>query len=254
MQLLVDIGNTHIKWAQLINGELAYYNLSTYKDRNIDLVFDECWGEICAPSAVYVANVGCENLNIELSKWISSNWLCPLHIIQSTTETAGVTNGYDIPAQLGVDRWLAVIAAHHMFKSNKSNICIFDCGTAITMDLININGLYLGGLIFPGLSLLRSSLVTNTANCNIGELKNFDINTRMVATNTSDGILLGSLSMVISLIKYQHLRLIDDLGFDPMVIITGGDAPLVVPYLSEVCHHLPHLVLEGISIMLKNNE
>lgn len=138
MRLLVDIGNTCIKWARLTEG-LMHHNSVRYKNQDIKKLLDEHWCVLDAPLEVYVANVGSHEVETALANWVAEKWLCPLHFIKSTASAAGVTNGYDFPERLGVDRWLAVIAAYNIFKTD---VCVFDCGTAITLDLVRANGLY----------------------------------------------------------------------------------------------------------------
>ncbi len=74
----------------------------------------------------------------------------------------GITNGYNDPSKLGIDRWLAILGAATQFKGQ--NLCVFNCGTAITMDIVTANGEHQGGLIFPGVQLLHRA-VTNTVGC-----------------------------------------------------------------------------------------
>jgi type III pantothenate kinase len=125
----------------------------------------------------------------------------------------------------------------------------------MTMDLINADGFYQGGLIFPGLSLLQSSLTSNTKGCpNPSSSHELIVNKQMVAKNTNDGIMLGSLYAAISIIKNQTLRLQQEFNLTPTFLITGGDAPTLIPYLSSIYQYSPMLVLEGLSLLIKNNK
>ncbi len=249
MQLLVDIGNTNIKWAQFVT-ELGSHKSIGYKNQDIQKLLNQQWGKLEKPAVVYVANVGSSDIGVELSRWVGEKWSCPLHFIKSTASAAGVTNGYDFPEQLGVDRWLAVIAAYNIFKTD---VCVFDCGTAITLDLVNAKGLYQGGLIFPGISLLQTSLVVNAAGCIATQSGNLNFNNHIVATNTNDGILLGSINAALSIIQYQRIRLTEEFHLNPTFVITGGDAPLLLLSLPSAYHYLPDLVLQGLSLLVKNN-
>jgi type III pantothenate kinase len=250
MILLVDIGNTRIKWAQF-DIELSHLGSHEYQSENLSQQIETIWGGIAAPESVYIANVGTRDLEVCITSWVRQKWGCQTSFIKSSVSAAGVTNGYTSPTQLGVDRWLAIIAAHHLFHGD---VCIFDCGTAMTMDVINADGFYHGGLIFPGLSLLRSSLTSNTIGCSNLLSQKLIINKQMVAKNTNDGIMLGSLYAVISIIKNQTLRLQQEFNLNPALVITGGDAPALIPYLSPNYQYAPALVLEGLSLLIKNNK
>src|SRR5579872_6093882 len=168
MQLLVDIGNTRIKWA-LLSEELAPYTSAEYSQKNLDTFFNEIWNALQKPTHVYVASVASQEINHHLEKWVTQNWQIPVKFMQSQATALGVTNGYEHPQELGIDRWLGMLAAYHL--TEHQNVCVFDCGSAITADVITASGQHLGGLIFPGVFLLKNSLIKNTE-----KLAKIDIN------------------------------------------------------------------------------
>lgn len=250
MILLVDIGNTRIKWAQF-DVELSHHDSTTYQGGHLLSQLDALWGALPVPRAIYIANVGACALDSIISSWVEQKWGCSIHFIKSSVSAAGVTNGYLSPTQLGVDRWLSIIAGHHLFIGD---VCIFDCGTAMTMDLINADGLYQGGLIFPGLFLMQKSLLNNTVGCAITPSIDLPIYNQAVAKNTQDGVVLGSIYAALSIIKTQSARLQNEFNLDPTFIITGGDAGTLIPHLPSTYYHYPYLVLQGLSLLIKNNE
>jgi type III pantothenate kinase len=249
MILLVDAGNTRIKWAQF-NGGLTHSGSVAYKNTDLTHLLDTEWGAFMPPTAVYIANVGPEEIEHRLSGWIRQHWQCPIEFIRSSASAAGVTNGYTNPTQLGVDRWLAMIAAHHLIPGD---VCVFDCGTAITMDFITVAGRYEGGLIFPGLTLLQASLIANTAGCSMAQQGEFINYNQIVAKNTQDGIQLGSLQAAVSIIEQQAARLLDRFKLKPTFVITGGDAEILLAHLSQQYQYFPQLVLQGLSLLIQNN-
>jgi type III pantothenate kinase len=250
MILLVDIGNTRIKWAQS-EATLSHIGSATYKSEGLLQVLEAAWGAFGAPAAVYIANVGSSAREPSMTSWIEQKWRSPTHFIKSSAYAVGVKNDYKSPTQLGVDRWLAIIAAHHLFADD---VCIFDCGTAITMDLVSKSGLYQGGLIFPGMALMQSSLINNTVGCSAEKSGDLIDYTQLVANNTQDGILRGSLHAVISIIKNQAARLQNEFNLNPTFILTGGDAPTLVSHLPRTYHYYPALVLQGLFLLIKNNK
>lgn len=250
MLFLVDIGNTRIKSAQFESDYLSNHHSFVYRVDNLSQLLDQAWGAIDVPAAVYLANVGQKEIEVAISNWINQKWGCQIHFIKSIKSAMGVTNGYDFPEKLGVDRWLAIIAAYQIFKTD---VCIFDCGTAITMDLVNANGVHQGGLIFPGVSLLQTSLLSNTAGCASAKLNDLNIKNQLVATNTNDGVQLGCVNAVLSILNYQRIRLAEEFDLIPTFVITGGDALFLISALPSGYHHVPDLVLQGVSLIAKNN-
>ncbi|MBI5450466.1 MAG: type III pantothenate kinase, partial [Gammaproteobacteria bacterium] len=150
--LLIDAGNSHLKWAWLTRQGMIQDAATAAYDASTTQVLDAAWLDMLPPQRVLVASV-VPRFTTELTRWLAERWGCPVECVQSQAQGFGVTSGYQQPATLGVDRWLAMIAA----RDYGEEVCIYDCGTALTIDVL-IQGRHQGGLIFPGSRLLQRSL------------------------------------------------------------------------------------------------
>ncbi|MFT5350841.1 MAG: type III pantothenate kinase, partial [Gammaproteobacteria bacterium] len=133
MKFLVDIGNSRIKWAQYRHNSLRSCDACAYDKGHLIGSIDPYWRELSRPTQVFVSNVAGDALATEISAYVDKIWsMTPIYLLVDK-EAAGVINGYDDSSQLGIDRWLAMIAAR---ASYQSALCIVDCGTALTVDVI----------------------------------------------------------------------------------------------------------------------
>jgi type III pantothenate kinase len=154
-----------------------------------------------------------------------------------------VRNGYNDAEKLGVDRWLALIAVRQRYKGNT---CIVDCGTAITIDLIDAAGCHLGGLIAPGLRLMKTALATGTEALMFDQIKH----PIGIANSTHAAIYTGTLWSVIGLIEH----IINNQPEFTSLILTGGDAELIAEQLKCQAIVEADLILRGLAIILADDQ
>lgn len=240
MKLLVDIGNTSVKWATLEQGVPIESQSFAHNKTSIKTSLTSEWKTLKDIDAIYVANVAGDKIAQQLTQWAEKKWQLMPNFITSEEKRFGVTNSYSEPELLGVDRWLAIIAA----RQNASQAtCIIDCGTAITVDIVTKYGVHQGGMILPGLSLMREALSDNTNMSEPAEESDF----KTLAVNTKSAIKTGTLYTISASLE----RLINDLNaqFNNLVsfIITGGDAETILPLLNSSISHYPDIVLQGLS-------
>jgi type III pantothenate kinase len=175
-----------------------------------------------------------------LQAWLRARWSVEARLVRAESEQLGVRNGYRRPDQLGADRWVALIGARGM---TERAVCVVDAGTAVTLDALSARGEYLGGAIFPGLGLLRTSLARGTAAIGADAGDPAD----SLGRSTEDGVAGGTLYGLAGAID----RLIDEhrraLGHTMEVYLTGGDAPLLAPRLRAASTSVPDLVLKGLA-------
>jgi type III pantothenate kinase len=161
-------------------------------------------------------------------------------------ETLGLKNKYDAPESLGVDRWVAMVAAFKRYL-NQPACLVVNAGTALTIDAIYQNA-FLGGLIVPGFSMMQNALLQNTAAVNPqnGQIKTFPL-------STADASASGVLSAIVGAIVMQADKLESHCQDVPTVVISGGDAAKLMPILTQVFGAKPvlaeNLVLEGLYLM-----
>lgn len=156
----------------------------------------------------------------------------------------GVTNGYADVQRLGLDRWLAVVAAYQLCHRP---CIVIDLGTAVTIDLITRDGTHLGGYITPGIGLLTDQLRTHTKRILYdAEEARVALSDMSPGRSTSEAVERGCLRMLRSYINDQITYAAHCLGGDPVIYVTGGDAAL----LSEVhpVEFVPDLVFRGLAI------
>jgi len=246
--LLVDVGNSRIKWACLIKGKLEQHG-SAPRDKDLDAlgaVLEQHWRKIKKPGAVLISNVAGSAVADALAAWCQNRWKIQPRFIVAEYGACGVTNAYSHPERLGADRWAALIAAHHHFKGP---VCIVDAGTAITIDVLNERGVHQGGLIIPGLAMMRRSLLEQTQDIlpSTAEPAAGDIS--LLARDTHDGVNGGTLYALVAVIDRVVADVRTELGTDLTRVITGGDAETLLPLLAGHYHHHPELVLEGLAVI-----
>lgn len=223
MRLLIDIGNSRLKWTLEAAGQFEPLRSIDY--RHNDQYQDLCqsWQQLPRPAQILIACVGAQQQLATIVEAAEQLWPgVEIRIPESVASAGGVSNGYLQPAQLGVDRWLALLAAHRHYPGNS---CIVDCGTAITLDRLDAQGRHLGGLIAPGLHLMKQALAGNTAGLRWAE----SAKPVPAADNTQSAIDSGCLWAAAGLIESSLAQgeAIDQL------ILTGGDSTRIGQLLSQ---------------------
>lgn len=246
MKLLLDIGNSRIKWAQAGAAGLVGHGGAGHQDGPLQRILQRIGPLPSDIEEIRVANVAGAVVDDALRHVFGDNPERP--VILATTPTSGgpLRPGYDDPSQLGVDRWLAMCAAWHRYQAA---LCVVDAGTAVTLDVVTEDAVHGGGLIIPGLALMQRALGRGTGGLGRHVGKSLSSSGRATgwlgtdaATGMHNGALLGIASMVDAVM--------DRLGRsapDVRLCLTGGDAPLIAPLLRHPAQNLPFLVLEGLA-------
>ena len=247
MRLLIDIGNTRIKWAALVDGVLNATDEVLHRSDPGAAVVEFLEKITRKPDQVLAANVAGEVMGESIKAAVRARWELPVDFAVTQTAAGQVTNGYEDCRQMGVDRWLAILAAYDRFHRA---VCVVDAGTAVTIDQVDVDGTHLGGIIVPGLDLMWKALLRET-----GDIERLaDIGPgvasmeRLIAgRSTAAGIHGGSLSAVCGLIEFCAKHMSREYG-DSVLVVTGGDAQRIIPHLRTNLDHRPSLVLEGLAI------
>ena len=241
---LVDAGNSRIKWARWAGDTLGDKGYCNSAIAELNQAMDERWNRLGAPEKVIVSSVLGEETKHRICCWCIGNWACEPEFPQSLAQGFGVRSGYDTPSQLGVDRWLAMIGA---WEQVRGPACVVDCGTAVTIDALGLEGRHLGGLILPGLGLMRRALFDHTHALDGGG----PVSRCALARNTEDGIMAGSLTAVVATIERVVDELKEDRGKVVPCVVTGGEAPRIVPHLSVATRYDADLVFRGMLRMTR---
>lgn len=240
--LLIDIGNTNLKWAWLVDGRLSAVAVKSYREQSLSVLSEQNWREETPPERVLVANVSARSLEAELRGWLYNSWKLEPEIFRSSARALGVISAYTEPEKLGVDRWLALIAAHHRIASP---VCIVDCGTAITLDVLDVSGQHLGGLVLPGFSLMRKSLLENTwiprdaSTYGIG----------LFARDTASAVASAGVLAAAALVERMLEKSTEEMGRRPQLLLTGSDASRLKSVLNQTCLMEPDLVMQGLALV-----
>ena len=245
MNLFVDVGNSRIKWATSETGEIGHSTAQDYRLDNLSDLLMERWKVVPSPERVFVSNVAGTAPADILVKVCNSLWSFAPDFISVEKETCGVINGYRDIKQLGVDRWLSIIAA---WSEYQTNVCVVGCGTAVTIDLVLANGQHLGGYIIPGVHMMQWMLTQYTQGIDI-ELYDSDGIDPGQSTETcvSHGASLAVVTLidrVVSDFRRQHPEKVE-------CVITGGGASNLLSLLAIDFNHESDLVLQGISLISK---
>ena len=241
MRLLFDYGNSRLKWALSDDGIRECGLLEGNDLLKLADNLDKALGEIQAPNEAWISSVAGEKATGELKSWLRKRWSLEAYLIKGDAEAYGVVNSYIQPETLGSDRWAALVAVRHRYTQPAT---VVDCGTAVTVDLINDNRFY-GGVILPGIQVSRASLVASTAQLQ----SEGEENITSIATTTSAGIQSGTLLGLAGAIEYIVKSQQRDTGLSSKVYLTGGNANLVRPYLGLEIEVIDDLVLQGVDVI-----
>ncbi len=263
MNLDLDIGNSRIKWRVLsVSGEVQSRG-SCFDLEELEVA--------AAIDRVRVSSVAGQDIRAKLENWALERFQADAEFAISCAEMGGVKNGYVHPHRLGVDRWMAVLAGYERIKDH---ICVIDCGSALTMDFVEANGLHLGGTISPGISMMRDVLVNRTRGIELDGANGHDVyenshdvyknghdvyktghdvyknDSELFGTETTSAVAIGVLNMALGLIAFSLDQYESRKRVSVTAIITGGDAEIVSARMNRELQLVPDLVLEGINLAL----
>ncbi len=236
MIIAIDAGNTRIKWG-LHDGE-AWVERGALPTGEVDKLA-ELAARWSASARVVACNVAGEAVERTLERALAPRFAPPLWL-RSTPQQCGVRNGYEEHWRLGADRWAALIAARGQQMVKNTGDCLVVCaGTATTVDWLDASGLFRGGLILPGIDLMRASLARNTA-----QLPGAAGEFRDEPRSTVDAIASGCLHAQIGAIERMYSRL--PVESTTVCLLTGGAAEKIAPHLAIPFQFSEHLILDGL--------
>lgn len=242
--LLLDIGNTRLKWGVYKDGrisksgsvthealrETGFAALTTKLPRSFDRVI--------------ASNVAGASFATRLSGAIGLHCNNEIRFVHSQKQVCGVTSAYAQPRRLGVDRWVGMIAA---YAEKKAAAVVVDAGTAVTIDVLDKTGKHLGGQILPGIRLMTESLHDETADLPwAGKSRTVPTGIDMFAASTGSAIANGALNALSGAVE-RSVRILRSAGLRPRIVLTGGDASSILKLLDGNVLHRPNLVLQGLA-------
>ena len=231
--LAIDAGNTRIKWG-LHDGKR--WRKRAWVETAQAVRLKAPFARLPALNAMVISNVAGDVLRAQLRRVLPAA-PAPLWLKSSRAE-AGVRSSYATPAQLGSDRWAAMIGAYRLFGTAA---VVVNAGTALTVDALTADGVFAGGMIAPGVDLMRQALAENTA-----ALKRRPGGFSFFPDSTGDAIMSGAINAACGAIE-RMARFLEDAGqVSPLCVIAGGAAAVLVPHLNVEAKLVDNLVLEGL--------
>ena len=242
MLLLIDAGNTRVKWALANDDAKPGDWIASGAVSHAELPQLAAHWQGSRPTRALLSNVAGAEVAAQLEGALSSAGV-PRETMQwfrSQPACAGVVNGYRDPAQLGCDRFASLIAAHHRYPAQ--SLLVVTAGTATTVDALDASGRFIGGMILPGLGTMARSLALNTA-----QLPAVDDATleHLFADNTRDAIISGCVHAQAGAITHAHAQLPD-----ARCVLPGGAAKYIAPHLPLTVERIDNLVLLGLHVAL----
>ena len=242
MILELDCGNTRVKW-RVRTGSTTLMRGAFQTDEGFNSAATEELASL-GLRRVLIGSVMGDEYARKLASWsISQLGLNPQFAV-SEPHCKGVVNGYQQPEKLGVDRWLAILAAR---AKASSAFVVVDSGSAITVDLVTSQGEHLGGYIAPGLRLMREALSSKTSAIKLGQIGYPDND--FPGRNTVTAIKSAELAMIAGLVDHARSILRNYDSHNACLWVTGGDGEWLVAMLKDGIYQ-EDLVLDGLEIAL----
>lgn len=245
-QLQIDVGNTRLKWRLRSKNEVAARGFLVWSDFSGP---PELLAQLAvalagaAVESVLVSSVAAAEVAVAIDRWAREQFAVEARFAVVSPRAAGVDVGYDSPELLGVDRWLAVLAAS---AYQADGVVVVDCGSAVTVDVL-CGSQHRGGYIVPGLRLMNAALFQDTARVRV--VPDWQLS-GLPGRDTASAVSSGLPLMVAGLVNEVWLRQLAQGGEGQhwKVLLTGGDAPLLVSLLAGKMEVLvvEDLVLDGL--------
>jgi type III pantothenate kinase len=238
--LVLDVGNSRTKWG--LHTGRGWVGFGVAPNTEIGTLALRDWQGLPRPMRIVGVNVAGEAARMRVEAQLA-RWRIPPTWLTATAAAGGVVNGYSPPEQLGADRWAALVAARQRALAMElfpPPVVVVNAGTAVTIDALDGDGVFRGGIILPGLRLMLRALAENTAGLKVapGTFRDFP-------TNTGDALYSGAIQAVAGAIGEMRARLAGDRGA-VRCLIAGGAAGEIAPHLGSAVEVADNLVLEGV--------
>lgn len=245
--LAIDIGNTRLKWASYSSaspGAQLIAHGAVFLE-TIDSLAEVEWRGLPVPTSMLGCVVAGEavrrRVEEQLEIWdVEPRWVVP------QASGGGVVNGYEHPTRLGADRWVALVGTRQrvLALGPARPALVVMVGTAATVDALDAEGRFLGGLILPGFGLMLRALEMGTAGLKAptGEVVSFP-------TNTSDALMSGGAQAMAGAVERMYKTLRQHTGQEPLLVMTGGAAPKLAPIIDLPFDVVDSLLFDGLLML-----
>lgn len=249
MILLVDLGNTRLKWGGLENGQLAVQGSFEHGGSELATLLNDYDGFPDTLDGVYISNVAGNDAAETLVHFFDDYYALKPEIVQVGRLAFGVVNSYENPERLGVDRWIAIVGAHEM---TDEAVCVVDFGTATTIDAIDRDGVHVGGLIAPGYRLMLESLTRGTSDLEPAMTRPQIDADGIFAVDSLPAMRHGTALAIAALVDRAVAEFERSVDGRTDVLVTGGDADFLAPLIEHECQVIPDLTLRGLALFAES--
>ena len=240
--LQLDVGNSSVKWRLLEAGNLRDRGQFAHEDAGAKRDLLEL---VNADARVWVASVAGPEFEIELTALFAEQGGPQPWFARATAAAGGLTNSYEHPERMGVDRWLAMLAAR---ARAGGRLCVVDAGSALTIDLVADSGQHEGGYIIPGPALMERALLLDTDRVRFDEDVSYSLAPgRSTAEAVRHGIALAQVGAVMATLETVE-------GEAPQLFFCGGAGKTLMNLLGRGGSYTPDLVFEGLAVMAGESE
>lgn len=239
MNLLIDFGNTRLKWASAEADGFALRGTFAHADLPLAHALREQWQALAQPSRVLVASVVDTAREAVLTQVVRERFGLAAQFLRSPANALGVRNAYGEPARLGIDRFLAMASAHARHPRVQVLVSV---GTALTIDGLLADGEHAGGLIVPGPALMRRAVTAGTARVDAehGCYRDWP-------NSTADAVVSGALQAAAGAVERLRCALARRVELEPALVVSGGGADELLPLLDQA-ERAHDLVLHGLAL------
>ena len=242
--LVIDVGNSRLKWA--LRGSRGWTARGAVANQDIGSLAVRDWQNLERPARAVGVNVAGEAARVRVEGQLA-RWRLPIEWLSARAEAGGVTNHYQVPSQLGADRWASLVAARRRAVAADEAApppgSGGHTGTAGAIDALDADGAFRGGLILPGVRLMLRALADNTAALRMapGEFRDFP-------TTTADAIYSGAVQAICGAIGEMRRHLRGSRG-EITCYLAGGALQDVAPRVAAPVEVVDNLVLEGVLVL-----
>lgn len=237
--LLIDAGNSRIKWTW--SGGEGLDSVEALDNQRIDATLWGQWEGHVAPDRIWLANSGGEQREGQIRQIAEDLWGAPVESVPSASHFGTLTNGYRQPRQLGVDRWLGMVAT---WQRLQRPFCLIDCGTAVTIDCVDRTGTHLGGAILPGIGASWEEFEKKVSHLEHDRGKSMQ---NLPARSTQEGLQYG-VDGTVANVEAAITTILQHHGEMPL-LITGGDAEKMEQGSNLSFQRVENAVLEGLLLV-----
>ncbi|SEA73136.1 type III pantothenate kinase [Variovorax sp. YR216] len=246
--LAIDIGNTRLKWSlydAARPGAALLAHGAEFLD-HIERLAEGPWADLEAPASMLGCVVAGDAVRRRAEEQLVERFDCSPRWVVSSAAEAGIVNGYDHPTRLGADRWVAMIGARHRMLSQGPvrPMVVVMIGTAVTVEAVDANGRFLGGLILPGHGIMLRALESGTAGLHVptGEVREFPTNTSDALTSGGTYAIAGAVDRMV-----QHVRA--HCHAEPACYMTGGAGWKMAPSMNGDFELVDSLIMDGLLVI-----